>query len=326
MKEGFNMRRKMKSLLCLLLFAMMSLTACGGSSGMDEVVLKIDGQEIMKSEYMVYLYTTTQSFIAMAGEDVWNMDFDGQTADELVEERTISTLQSVIAAEEYAAANGIALTTEQKAEAKLAAEQFMATVSREDLDKMGMDMEKLIPLMEASYLYSLVYGEIAAECGVDASDMEAYYQANKEKIRSDYTTLRLQTILLDDAEKADEAMNRAKKGEDFTQLFTEYDTNPAAEDGGEMMLTQSQLQAGFGLTETLEVGDITGPVQVGENYFILKTVEKEVPAEAEVKEMAEGTYRSNVQGEYAEARMDEMVKAQTVEKMEGVWETLEKFH
>ena len=36
-------------------------------------------------------------------------------ADELVEERTISTIQSVIAAKEYAAANGIALTEEEKA-------------------------------------------------------------------------------------------------------------------------------------------------------------------------------------------------------------------
>ena len=35
------------------------------------------------------------------------------TADELLEERTISTLQSVIAAKAYAAENGIALTEEQ---------------------------------------------------------------------------------------------------------------------------------------------------------------------------------------------------------------------
>ena len=320
------MRKKMKSLLCLLLFMVISLTACGGASGTDEAVLKINGQEIMKSEYMVYLYTTTQSFVAMAGNDVWSMDFDGQTADELVEERTISTIQSVIAAEKYAEENGIALTEEQKAEAKLAAEQFMAAASQEDLNKMRVNLEKLLPLMESSYLYSLVYHEIAAECGVDAEDMEAYYQANKDAIRSDYTTLKLQTILLDDGKKADEAMKRAKAGEEFAALFTEYDISPEAEDGGEMILTQAQLQAGFGLMESLEVGDITGPVQVGENYFILKTVEKEVPAEEEIKEMAEGTYRSNVQTEYAEARMEEMVKGQSVEKIDSVWETLEKFH
>lgn len=320
------MRKRMKRLLCLLLFAVMSLTACGTSSAGEEAVLKIDGQEIMKYEYMVYLYTTTQSFISMAGEDVWNMDFDGQTADELVEERTISTLQSVIAAQEYAKANDIALTAEQKEEAKQAAEQFMATVSKEDLDKMGLDTEKLIPLMEASYLYSLVYEQLSAECGVDDADMETYYQTNKDDIKADQTTFQVETILLQDKDKADEAMKRAKAGEDFAALFAEYDTDPTVEDGGKMTLTQAQLQAGFGLTESLEVGDITGPVQIGEGYFILKTVEKDVPTEAEVKEYAENTYRSNVQAEYAETRLSEMMKAQSVEKIEGVWETLEKFH
>ena len=115
------MKSKIKGLLCLLLTAF-SLTACVDSSVEDVAVMKIDGQEIMKSEYMVYLYTTTKSFVSAAGEDVWNMDFDGQTADELVEERTINTIQSVIAAKEYAEANGIALTEEQKAAAAEAAD------------------------------------------------------------------------------------------------------------------------------------------------------------------------------------------------------------
>lgn len=320
------MRKRMKRLLCLLLFTVMSLTACGTSSAGEEAVLKIDGQEIMKYEYMVYLYTTTQSFISMVGEDVWNMDFDGQTADELVEERTISTLQSVIAAEKYAKDNDISLTAEQKKEAKQAAEQFMATVSKEDLEKMGLDTEKLIPLMEASYLYSLVYEQIAAECGVDATDMETYYQMNRDAIKADQTTFQVESILLQEKEKADEAMKRAKAGEDFAELFAEYDTDPTVEDGGKMTLTQAQLQAGFGLTESLEVGDITGPVQVGEGYFILKTAEKKVPTEEEVKDYAEKTYQSNVQTEYAETRLGEMMKAQSVEKIESVWETLEKFH
>ncbi|MBR5816734.1 MAG: hypothetical protein IKY38_04845, partial [Anaerotignum sp.] len=120
------MKKKLKSLIGLLLAGALCLTGCGGGSAAftDEAVMKIDGHEIMKSEYMVYLYTTTMSFVSAAGEDVWNMDFDGQTADELVEERTISTIQSVIAAKEFAAANGIELSDEQKAEAAAAAEQF----------------------------------------------------------------------------------------------------------------------------------------------------------------------------------------------------------
>lgn len=321
------MKRKKKGLLGILLAGLLCLTACGGSAGFkDEAVLKINDQEIMRSEYMVYLYTTTKSFVSAAGQDVWSMDFDGQTADELVEERTISTIQSVIAAKEYAAANGIALTEEQKAEAKTAVEQFMAGVSEEDLAKMGVDAEKLQPLMEDSYLYTLVHQEIAAECDVDAGDMDAYYQANKEQLKKDYTSLKLQTILQDDGEKAAEAADRAKKGEDFASLFEEYDIDPAAENGGVMTVYQTYLENSFGLTDEMEAGDVAGPLQIGEGYFILKAVEKTVPTEEEVKELAESNYRTEVQTSYTEARFAELMKGQTVEKMADVWETLEKFH
>lgn len=321
------MKRKKKGLLGILLAGLLCLTACGGSAGFkDEAVLKINDQEIMRSEYMVYLYTTTKSFVSAAGQDVWSMDFDGQTADELVEERTISTIQSVIAAKEYAAANGIALTEEQKAEAKTAVEQFMAGVSEEDLAKMGVDAEKLQPLMEDSYLYTLVHQEIAAECDVDAGDMEAYYQTNKDQLKKDYTSLKLQTILQDDGEKAAEAADRAKKGEDFASLFEEYDIDPVAENGGEMTVYQTYLENSFGLTDEMEAGDVAGPLQIGEGYFILKAVEKTVPTEEEVKELAESNYRTEVQTSYTEARFAELMKGQTVEKMADVWETLEKFH
>ena len=319
------MKSKIKGLLCLLLTAF-SLTACADSSVEDVAVMKVDGQEIMKSEYMVYLYTTTKSFVSAAGEDVWSMDFDGQTADELVEERTINTIQSVIAAKEYAEANGIALTEEQKAAAAEAAEQFMQGVSAEDLKKMNLDVKKLQPMMEDSYLYTLVHQEIAAECDVDAADMEAYYQENKAQLKKDYTSLKLQTILLDDGEKAAKAAERAKNGEDFLSLFEEYDIDTAAENGGEMTVFQNYLENSFGLTDEMEAGDVAGPQQIGEGWFILKTVEKTVPTDEEVKELAEGEYSMEVQTSYTESRFAEMIKGQAVEKIKGAWETLEKFH
>ena len=77
----------MKKFFVPLLIAVMSFTACSSSTSnfVDEAVLKIDGQEIMKSEYMVHLYTASTELVSTAGEEAWNMDFDGQSADELLE-------------------------------------------------------------------------------------------------------------------------------------------------------------------------------------------------------------------------------------------------
>lgn len=321
---------KKKGFPGLLLAGVLALAGCGIGSTADTVVLKIDNHEITKYEYMVYLYTTTQSFVSTAGEDVWNMDFDGQTADELVEERTISTLQSVLAAEKYAAANDITLTDEQKEEAAEAAKQFLSTVDEDSLKKMDVDEKKLVPLMEASYLYSLVYDAIAAECTADETDLANYYAEQKDEIRSDYTQLKLATIVVETEEKAEEVLQRAKDGEDFTALFREFDIDAAAEDSeetGETTMYQSYALVGFGLNEVPEVGEVVGPIQMEEGrYFVIKLLEKTVPTEDEVKTKAEALYQQQIQAEYAEKRINEMIKTQQVEKVKGIWDTLEKFH
>ena len=198
------------------------------------------------------------------------------------------------------------------------------------LKKMEVDEEKLVPLMEASYLYSLVYDSIASECAVDETDMADYYAEQKDQIRSDYTELKVATILVDDEETANEVAKRAKDGEDFASLFKEYDVDPKAQSGeesGETTMYQSYMLSNFGLTEAPEVGKVAGPIKMDESkYFIIKTLEKTVPTEEEVKEKAETGYKDKIQTEYAEARIDEMVKAQKVEKVKSVWDTLEKFH
>ena len=64
----------MKKFFVPLLIAVMSFTACSSTSNfVDEAVLKIDGQEIMKSEYMVHLYTASTELVSTAGEEAWNM-------------------------------------------------------------------------------------------------------------------------------------------------------------------------------------------------------------------------------------------------------------
>ncbi|MDO4530761.1 MAG: peptidyl-prolyl cis-trans isomerase [Bacillota bacterium] len=318
------MKRKWKGLMSLLL--LLCLTACGGGDSADKTVLRIGEREIGRAEYMVYLYTTSQSFEAAAGEDVWGMDFDGQTADQLVEERTINTLQSVIAAEDYATANGISLTEEEKAQAELAAEQFFAGVSEEDLKKIQVEEEELAKLMEASYLYTLVHQSIAEECQVDAGETEAYYQENKDILQTEYTTLHVQSVLVDTEETAEKVAEQARNGADFGELFATYDIQPDEENNGKVSMYQGQLQALFGLPDNLRVGEIYGPIQRSNGYFVLQIMAQETPSAEEVRDLAERIYRSDVQMAYTEARFEEMMKSQTVEKVAENWDSLEKFH
>ncbi len=324
---------KKKGLLCLLTAGMMALSACSGkadsSNFNDEVVMKIDGKEIMKSEYMVYLYTTTKSFTSVGGDEIWTMDFDGQTADELVQERTLNTLQSVAAARNYAKENNITLSEEQKEGAVSSSEQFVANVPAEDLEKMGIDAEKLTPFMEGSYLYSIVYQALAAESEVDETEQANYFEENKEQMRDDYTTVDLDTIVLNDLEKANQAVERAKAGEDFDSLFQEYDvddTAKEAEQGGNMSVYKAQFLSSFGLEEIPPVGEISEPIEMDGVYFVIRVNSVTQPEDSEIQTMAQQAFTNQKQAEYSDARFAEMIAAQKVEFVDDVYNALEKFH
>lgn len=311
---------------CLLL-TICFLSGCNTSFS-DVVIARIDGREIMKSEYMVYLYTTTKSFVSAAGEDVWNLDFDGMSAEELVQERAFSTIQSVIAAETYATQNNIVLTEDQIAEAHQSATDFMAQVSPEDWEKMNVTEKQLQTLMEESYLYSVVYDTLAAECEVNPKEAEAYYTENADAIREGYTEVTVDTIMLDDPQTAEEVATRAQAGEDFDTLFAAYDVDDTAkesENGGEMTLYQNYLKSQFGITEPLEVGQITDVIQADTHYFVLKVKAITPPTEDEVRTQAEADYQNMVQSAYAEDRISSLIDMQEVEKIPEAWENMDSF-
>ena len=328
---------KKKGLLCLLTAGIMMLSACSGktddvsaaSNFNDQVVMKVDGKEIMKSEYMVYLYTTTKSFTTVGGYEIWTMDFDGQTADELVQERTLNTLQSVIAATNYANENNITLSEEQKAGAVSASEQFVANVPEEELKKMGIDAEKLTPFMEGSYLYSIVYQALAAESEVDAAEQAKYFAENKAQMHEDYTKLDLDTVVLDDLNKAKEVVKRANDGEDFKKLFQEYDVDENAKkeaQGGNMSVYKAQFVSSFGLEEIPAVGKISEPIEMDGVYFVIRVNSVTPPEDSEIETMAQQAYTNKKQAEYSDARFAEMIAAQKVEFVDDVYNNLEKFH
>lgn len=320
-----------KSLLCFLLIATFLMTACSNHTTdfADEVVLKIDGQEITKSEYMTHLYTTSMDFISSAGEDAWSMDFEGQTADELVESHTITTLQRLVAAKKYAAENNINLTEQEKEEAKLSAEKFISGISKDNLAKMGIDTEKLTAIMEASYLYSSVYNSISEKSTVDDAEVDRFFNENKTGLMEKFKLLKVNSIVVDNRKTAMEVLEKAKNGEDFSKLFDAYDTARATEgtgENGEMTVYRYVLESQYGLSPNATVGDVEGPFHMGSTYFILKVAEEVAPDASEVKKLAGETYRTNMQALHAQERIDELIANQKVEKVEAVWKTLENFH
>ena len=325
------MKSKAVRLIILALATLLILTSCAGSSASvpDEIVLKIDGQEITRSEYMYSLYNASTNLVSSFGEAVWDMDFDGRTADALAEEQAVYALQNLVLAKKYAAENNVTLSDAEKEEAKLYSEQFINVVPKEDWKKMGLTKEKLTVLVETSYLYSAVYEAIFEELVIDDAEIASFFEKNKADLMDEFQLLKVNSIVVDDIDTAKKVLEKARAGENFSALFNDYDVvgNVAGEGAdGEMTVYRYYLESEFGLSESAKKGDIEGPFNMGSTYFILKIAEEMAPDEAEVKKMSEEAYRTNMKAFLMDQKMTELVAGQTVEKIDSVLATLEKFH
>ncbi len=127
-------------------------------------------------------------------------------------------------------------------------------------------------------------------------ELEAYYQKHKqdyhtnEKRVLDYVLLELNATSSDSAkvyEQAQDLLEQARAGEDFSELATIYTEDPgSAEQGGDLgYFTRDQMVAPFSEAAfSANVGDIVGPVKSNFGLHIIKVDDKRVTdGEQEVK-------------------------------------------
>lgn len=332
--------KKMK-LLAMLLACTMLATSCGSktaetedvtvaeNSFVDEVIMQVNGEDVMKSEYMVYLYTTTQSVVAMAGEDVWVTDIEGMTADEVVEERTLETLRKVKASVDYAAENGIVLSDEDLTMAEESATGFMSYVSAEDAVKMGITEEKLFDLMCESTLFGLVYQELATGYVTDEVALEAYYADYRDLYVAEYTYYNVDSVVVAEEAVAEEVLAKAMAGADFGDLFDEYDIDETSKDletKGKMAVYKSDFMAAYAMEEAPEVGVIDEVIAMNDVYYILTIDSIEVPTDEEAETMMRTVFNEQAMALFAMEQSTNLIADQEVVYMEEALANIAPFH
>lgn len=155
-------------------------------------------------------------------------------------------------------------------------EQFQAELAHEGLtvDALRRNVERSICRRR------LISREVDSKITVPEDDIRAEYDRHKEEFQLP-ATVRLQEIVLkgDEAKTratAEDIVKRARAGEDFTKLVSEYSVSATAKNGGDLgRLVVSELHSDLRRSiEGLAVGDVTSPATVGGNLRILKVNER----------------------------------------------------
>lgn len=296
---------------------------------LDEVVMVIDGVEITKDLYMLYDYTTTQNFYAMTMYYSFDEISEGLTEEEYIETRIQETLKSIVATVKYAEDNNITITEEEQLEIDNATIAFIDDLPEAVISQLGFNTENLSPYMSESFIHSKVYDLISTQYDLDDEAYQTYYSDNSQAIAMDYALLHLNSILVDDPLMAEEVNSRARAGEDFNNLFYEYDIStltPELEETGALSIAQGQFLNTFMITEAITAGEILGPLEMNGSYFVFLVEDVEIPANEDLDEIVLSIFASNAEIEYAEGVIMEMINNLNIEINDDVLSNIESFY
>ncbi len=311
--------------MMMMLFLLIPLAA-GCSTASQEVVVTINETKVTKPEFMLYLYEVTQDFKLIGGEDIWETDFDGQSAEELVKERTLTTIQNVILTTEQAQQYGVLLSEDDKAAAKKEGETIWGSMTEDEKKQINITKDDLYRVMEDTQLYKKIYQEMTKDYELSDTDFQNYFQKNFSEYQDSYTQYKLSSILVSDKTVAQEVVKKARAGEDFQSLFQQYEVSAEEKKvGGQMETYKENLESVFGVEFDLGVGEISEPLYTEEGYFILKVDEKNVLDNSKLEELAKADYTNGMKQQIFNKEYNIWLAEAKIEKNEEALKAIKMF-
>ncbi len=174
----------------ILLMTLIAMLACGCSTAAEtadeDYVVKINDEAVSGEEFNIYLYETQRSFESLGGEDIWETDFDGRTAETVAKENTLSTITLVKLANQKAEKSGIGLSDEETETVELEAKEMYDSLTDEEREKIGADEELYIEVLLENAMYNKVYDETVKNYVVNDSAFNEYYDTYRETLIEQY--------------------------------------------------------------------------------------------------------------------------------------------
>ncbi len=317
--------KKLKSILAMLLcFLLFTITACSEQIDNENIIATVDGKAISKSEYMLYLYEATRDFNEIGGNDIWETDFDGQSAENVVKERAFITMVHVKVTVDKASKYKVSLSDKDKSEAKQEGDTELASMTEEQKNIISISQQDIYRIMEDTSLYRKVVEAVTKDYQLSEADFNAYFEKNKEAQRTAYTQYTISTILIPDQQIAQQISQRLKQGEEFQSLFQTYEMNSQNEGFVETIQAyKDRLDTVFNIDFNFEQGQITDPISTEEGYFIIHIDQKSIPDDVQLKELIKAEYEASMKQQVFTDELNQWIADTEIERNDTVWNTIE---
>lgn len=276
----------------------------------ENAIVTVNGTAVSTDRFNYYFYSEQDDILQNAGitnasdipSDFWEQKTDGKTNLETAKEKALEKLVNDVLLYQKAVKEDIKLTSDEKSSissqiGKMKQDQNTTY----QLSQVGISIEEYEKLLTESY-----HIQKLTEKYIDSSKIKVDKDAVLDEMKKDYVKAKHVLILtqsqdgtaLPDDEKAKkletakEVLAKAKAGEDFDKLVSEYGEDPGMKSNPDgYLFTKGQMvqefeDAAFALGEN----QISGIVETSYGYHIIKRVPFDVNGTQESQFMKNGEY------------------------------------
>lgn len=271
-------------------------------SSSGDYVGTVAGEKITVPEYKFMLTYEQKQMLADAGIDstnsetkeiFWNTINDGQDKKLIAKENAIDKLKELKIVLIKAKEENIQLEENELNEVKQFIDDFVAQEGEGDkakaeqrsVEAFGVNLADLEEIYKKYYLVGKFATETAKKIEIKEEDIKDFYEKNSvEKVTVKHVLILTQDEMgnpLSQEEKAkkkelaDDILKKAKAGEDFVSLVSEYSEDPGSKtDGGEYTFGRGQMVEAFeDWSFSAKEGDL-GIVETEYGYHVMKFIKK----------------------------------------------------
>lgn len=316
--------KKVFSFCLAILLVLVAITACKKSGASDEYVLIMDGEKISKTEYMIYLYEQKKSFEEKGGEDIWEVDFDGMTAEEVAKQNAVNSILMVKAAVKHSESMDVSVA-EDEASLRAEAEELLAEVIKSGMLSQSVKIDDIYNIIVESHIQQAVYESITAGFESSESDFEAYLDEYYNTYKKQYNIVIVDDIFVmagdgTNRDKIDLANQELSSGADFDAVKAKYSEN-ADKQPFEIESGMFSAEVENALYE-MSVGQISPIMEDNQGYYIFKVLSVKTTDKESIRDSVEANYIREKKQEIYQKQNETWEADISVEKNKEVWDSI----
>lgn len=313
---------KKNVLLVLIIFINIFFVGCNSLNKDEDIAVVINNQNISESEFLIYLLETQKNFEDIGGKDIWETDFEGQTAEEVAKESAFNTLKTVKISSQKSKELNISLSEEDISSAEKEAEDTVKNLTEAEKAEILNYDQVVLNVMKDKALYKKVYESLTDDYIISEPDFKTFFEKNKEEFKDKYTALRLKSIHTESEKTAEEISKELKEGTDFNVLASKYGKDGKYSENGEYSDFKGNIDSAFGISFDLNEKEITDVLEAYDGYYIFMLEAKEEPDDKQLEGYGEKNYIENTKKQIFEQEYEKWLNDSTVEKNEEVWKNI----